>query len=366
MSTARLQKWFPWALSPIICNGPMIGAASPAMATEVTKAGGIGFLSCVFDVNPDSAQLTKLEAELVEAKTLLGGSDAGAGAAAGPLRVGVSFITGHSSIGHFSSTALPIIVKHRPAAVWLFAPAASPDQRGPHGAVISALRKSLPAGAGPRVFVQVGNVGAAREAVRDGADVVVCQGIDAGGHQFRRGAGVVSLVPEVRRMLDEEDEFSSSDVGLLAAGGIVDDKGVAAVTMLEAEGVVMGTRFTVAEESVYPDHRKQLILHTVDGGSSTLKSPFHDQLNSNALWGPLYDGRAIAGPIHEKFLSGTSLDECRKSLKEDYSAEESVRMINTWAGTGVGLVRKAQPAGEIVREVREGAKAHMRKIAGHL
>lgn len=78
--------------------------------------------------------------------------------------------------------------------------------------------------------MQVGNVTAAREAVQDGADVIVCQGIDAGGHQFRRGMGVVSFVPEVKCMLEEE--FAARDVGVLAAGGIVNEKGVAAAMTL--------------------------------------------------------------------------------------------------------------------------------------
>lgn len=128
----------------------------------------------------------------------------------------------------FSETALPIIAKHRPAIVWLFAPAEAETSVG-HGAIIEALRTLKSAG-GPRVFVQVGNVAAAREAVEDGADVLVCQGVDAGGHQFRRGAGVVSLVPEVRAMLD--GEFAGREVGMLAAGGVVTDKGVAAMMAL--------------------------------------------------------------------------------------------------------------------------------------
>ncbi|PNY29432.1 Nitronate monooxygenase [Tolypocladium capitatum] len=348
MSASHVQKWFPWVLSPVICNGPMIGAACPALAAEVSKAGGIGFLSSVFDVSKNSAQLSKLDADLTESKALLG---SGAGV---PLRIGISFITGHGSIGLFAETALPTIAKHRPAAVWLFAPAEDGAVR-PHGAIVRAL-KAL-GGPTPRVFVQVGNVAAAREAVADGADVLVCQGIDAGGHQFRRGMGVVSLVPEVRKMLDEE--FGGRQVGLLAAGGIVDEKGVAAMMALGKH-----FEFTVADESIYPDHRKQLVLETVDGGSSTLKSPFNDQINNSELWGPLYDGRAITGPIHDRFLAGSSLEECRKSLKEDYSPEESTKIINTWAGTGVGLVRTSLPAGEIVKEVREGAKDHIRKLAG--
>lgn len=54
-------------------------------------------------------------------------------------------------------------------------------------------------------------------------------------------------------------------------------------------------------------------------------------MNKSALWGPLYDGRAIVGAIHGKFLSGSSLDECRQSLDKDYSPDEATRMLGTWA-----------------------------------
>lgn len=72
--------------------------------------------------------------------------------------------------------------------------------------------------------MQVGNVAAAREALRDGADVLVAQGIDAGGHQFVAGAGIVSLVPEVRAMLAEEAH--GREVVVVAAGGIADGSAV--------------------------------------------------------------------------------------------------------------------------------------------
>ncbi|KAF7555857.1 hypothetical protein G7046_g6459 [Stylonectria norvegica] len=165
-------------------------------------------------------------------------------------------------------------------------------------------------------------------------------------------------------MLD--DEFPEKQIGVVAAGGIAEGRGAAAALALGAAGIVMGTRFTVATESIYPQFRKDLVLKTVDGGISTLKSPFNDQINNNTLWGPLYDGRAIVGPIHEKFLEGASVEECLRSLNEDYSAEESVKLIRSWAGTGVGLVNKAQPAGEIVREVREDAKATIQGLASRL
>ncbi|KAG5916160.1 hypothetical protein E4U53_004359, partial [Claviceps sorghi] len=124
--------------------------------------------------------------------------------------------------------------------------------------------------------------------------------------------------------------------------------------------------FTVAEESCYPEFRKQLVLKTVDGGSSTLKSPVHDQVNNNRLWGAPYDGRAIMSTLHERFLGGATVQDLQRILKEDHSAEEAVKLVSTWAGTGVGLVRQAKPAGEIVTEVREGAKQRIRTLAGKL
>lgn len=128
----------------------------------------------------------------------------------------------------------------------------------------------------------------------------------------------------------------------------------------------MGTRFTVAKESIVPDFRKQIILEASDGAISTLKSPFNDDIADSDLWGSLYDGRAVVGPYHEKFLAGASLDECRRGLREEHSPEEAARLINTWAGAAIGLVRKEQPAGEIVREVREEAKQAIRKVAARV
>lgn len=353
MAPANIQKWFPWTKSPLICNGPMLNVVTPKLASEVSKAGGLGFLASAFDAAPRSAHLTTLTSDLTESQALLGKTTSGL------INVGVSFITGHESISHFRETALPVLTRLRPAALWLFAP--PDDAVRPHGAIIRAVKSLDPA---PRIFVQVGNVAAAREAVIDGADVLVCQGIDAGGHQFRRGTGVVSFVPEVRNLL--EDEFADTQVAVLGAGGIADERGVAAAMALGADGVVMGTRFTVASESCYPEFRKQLVLSTVDGGSSTLKSPFNDQINKSSLWGPLYDGRAIMSTIHEQFLKGATVQELQRSLKEDYSGEEAAKLVSTWAGTGVGLVKSVKPAGEIVTEVREGAKDRIRKLAGKL
>ena len=86
----------------------------------------------------------------------------------------------------------------------------------------------------------------------------------------------------------------------------------------------MAARRLSSEQSIvhYPTEAKGLIR----------RSPFNDEINKNALWGPLYDGRLIISEIHEKFMAGTaSLDELRRALKEDYSAEDAKKLVNTWA-----------------------------------
>ncbi|KAK8145670.1 hypothetical protein G3M48_004168 [Beauveria asiatica] len=296
MAPSKLKEWFPWTTAPVIINAPMIGAACPALASEVSKAGGIGFISSIVNLEPGSRELTKANDNLAEVRHLLNQPSSG-----GAVHAGMSCITGHASVSHFTDTVLPVIAAQRPAALWLFAPADHATAR-PHARIIAA---------------------------GDGADVVVCQGIDAGGHQFRRGMGVVSLVPEVRRMLLEE--FPEREVALVAAGGIVNGKGVAAALALGADGVVMGTRFTVADESIYPDFRKAQVLAATDGGKSTLKSQFNDQMNNSALWGPLYDGRALVSEIHDKFLGGATLEECQAALAQVSPPEEAAKLINTWA-----------------------------------
>jgi nitronate monooxygenase len=156
---------------------------------------------------------------------------------------------------HFGATTVPILARHRPAAVWLFAP--NPETPDTLRHVIGPLRAAAASpgsSAGrwrPRIVVQVGTVGTAREAAALGADVIVAQGVDAGGHQFARGAGVVSLVPEVRDML--RDEFPGREVAVWAAGGIADGRGVAAASALGAEAAVLGTRVSVFFYSIVVD-----------------------------------------------------------------------------------------------------------------
>lgn len=162
-----------------------------------------------------STQLSKLDDQLAKARTELGTI-----ASTRVLPVGVGFITFNPA--GFRENAISILEKHRVAAVWLSFPASDED----HLPLIAALREAGARSEWPvKIFVQVGTVAAARQAVEVGANVIVVQGTDAGGHQWAQGASLMGLLPEVR---DAVMEMDRSDIVILAAGGIVDGRGCAA------------------------------------------------------------------------------------------------------------------------------------------
>ncbi|KAK4126706.1 inosine monophosphate dehydrogenase [Parathielavia appendiculata] len=355
---SKLTALFPHAQHPVIISAPMLGTANSTLAAEVSKAGGLGIIPAGFDFTPSSTHLTTLDSELSAARTKLNILPT-VSKYDDPLPVGAGFILSHPSfLTHFLTTALPLLRANRPAAVWLFAPRADDVASGAVRTAIAALKAE-----GFVVMFQVGTVAAARQAARDGVDVLVCQGVDAGGHQFAGGAGVVSLVPEVVDMLAQEREelgLGEREVVVVAAGGIVDGRGVAAALALGKFSCVCVVQFTVAEEAWTPEFRRNLILETRDGGPATVKTPVLDDIQGTPIWSGIYDGRALAGKSWQDHAAGMPLEENRRLFKEADKAGDTSRKI-TWVGTGVGLVKRIQPAADIVREVRGDA---LRRIRG--
>ena len=109
------------------------------------------------------------------------------------------------------------------AAVWLSFPEVDADHLPLIEAIHHARKNS---DWDVRVIVQVGTVDAAEAAVKQGADVLVVQGSDAGGHQWAQGASLMSLLPEVHDTLVKSG--AASQTAVLAAGGIVDGRGCVA------------------------------------------------------------------------------------------------------------------------------------------
>jgi nitronate monooxygenase len=176
----------------------------------------IGFIGGGFEFGPESTQLKNIDARLTQARAELGTI-----ASTRTLPLGIGFIT-FTPTG-FEENAVAILEKHRVAAVWLSFPIADAD----HQPLIEAIRKVQRNGHWDvKIFVQVGTVQAAKEALEQGVDVLVVQGVDAGGHQWAQGASLMSLLPEVRDLVAKS--VRANDVAIMAAGGIVDGRGCVA------------------------------------------------------------------------------------------------------------------------------------------
>ncbi|KAI8960390.1 inosine monophosphate dehydrogenase [Daldinia sp. FL1419] len=347
MTASRMKSWFPTTTSPLIISAPMGGVTNIRLAAEVTKAGGLGFMQAGRDFYPGSAALKSLDDQLTQAWQLLN-LESSKDDSSYTLPVGVGVVTHMPSAKHFGETVVPILKRHRPAAIWLFAP--SPDAPETHSTIVKEIR-SRGSPWKPKIAVQVGTVAAAREAVAYGVDIIVAQGIDAGGHQWASGAGIVSIVPEVADLVRE---FPDKDLAVWAAGGIADGRGVAAALALGAEGAVLGTRYMVAPESDAQDYKRKALISTSDGGSNTVKSQIHDHITGEMNWPAIYDGRAIVTPTYHDHVAGVPLDENSRRLNAAKDSGDVSRLV-IWSGTGVGLIKKEQPAAEITKEVRDEA-----------
>jgi nitronate monooxygenase len=198
---------------------------------------------------------------------------------------------------------------------------------------------------GAKLICQVQSLAQAREAAAAGADILVAQGTEAGGHGVSRTT--LTLVPEI------VDAFP--DLPVVASGGIADGRGLAAALMLGAEGVLMGTRFYASQEAQGHPEAKQRIIQA--GGDDTLRSIVFDISRRN-IWPQPYTGRVIRNSHAERWYG-------RETELLEHQEEEASRYVEARehgnfdvaaviAGEAVGLIHDAPPAAEIVaRIIRE-------------
>jgi nitronate monooxygenase len=212
--------------------------------------------------------------------------------------------------------------------------------------------------AGGIVLHTVGSAAEARRAVASGVDVIVAQGWEAGGHVW----GTVATLPLVPAVVD-----AVSPVPVIAAGGIGDARGVAAVLALGAQAAWLGTRFLLAEEMpIHEDYRRRLIaaaetdpqwypnLYDVGWPSS----PHRVLRNSTAkAWeaaGCPPDGqRPGEGDVIAHFASGEAIVRYEPAPPM-VGTTGDIEALSMWAGQDVALATKTQPAAEIVAELCSG------------
>jgi nitronate monooxygenase len=274
------------------------------------------------------------------------------------MPIGVGFINWGADL----STAIPLIAQYRPSSVWFFAPAS-----------VSSLcewttqtRKASPR---TKVWVQIGSVKEAIDVIQAvRPDVLVVQGTDAGGHGLARGASLITLLPEVSDNVHRICSESGMPRPLLiAAGGIADARGAAAALALGASGVVLGTRLLASPEANISKGYKDEILRASDGGQSTVRTKVFDNLRGTTGWAETHNARGVINKSYVDAMAGMNEEENKKLYEEETKKGDmgwgvEARMT-TYAGSGVGLVRTVKPAGEIVREIREGSMIVLERLS---
>ena len=216
------------------------------------------------------------------------------------------------------------------------------------------------------VFVSVASADEAARAAAAGADAVVAQGWEAGGHV----RGTVTTLALVPRVVD-----AVAPIPVVAAGGIADGRGLAAVLALGAAGAWVGTRFLAAQESSIHDEYRGRLLEAVetdtyygtlfDGGWPDAP---HRALRNSTVEGWEAAGRPASGerPGEEEEVAargdGSPVKRYASSTPHSSMTGE-IEALPNWAGQGVGLVTRVQPAAEIVQELVADAERILTKRA---
>ncbi|CZT02516.1 hypothetical protein WAI453_002069 [Rhynchosporium graminicola] len=345
--TETLKDHYPWTQAPLVSCAPMRLIATCPLASAVSRAGGLGFLGAGTDVSTLS-DLLKEATTSFEESPLANTPD-------GVLPLGVGFICWGADLSRTLSAieAAPL----KPVAAWLFAP------QDPKELVSwsEGIRKS--SNGKTKIWIQVGTVASAIDVAKScKPDVLVIQGADAGGHGLAQSSSIISLLPECADSLACE---GFEGIPLIATGGIMDGRGVAAALMLGASGVCMGTRFLASPEAVISEGYRKAVVDASDGGVTTARTTVYDKARGTHGWPGIYNGRAVLNQSYWDSQKGMTEEENAKLYEEaakkgDQGWGETGRMT-TYAGTGVGLVKKVMPAGEIVKEVLRDSAQRLSK-----
>jgi nitronate monooxygenase len=202
--------------------------------------------------------------------------------------------------------------------------------------------------AGVTTLWQVQRLDQARQALAAGADILVAQGQEAGGHGLERGLTV--LLPAIR-------DLAGDDQLVVAAGGIGDGRGLAASLMLGADGVMMGTRFFAAAEAIGPPGAGARLVAAA--GDDTVRTPVFD-LARGFDWPAGFTGRVLHNDFSRRWhgdIEGLRARIDPERARYDATAEGDLATRVVHAGEVVDLITRVMPAAEIVAEtVAEAAR----------
>jgi nitronate monooxygenase len=208
--------------------------------------------------------------------------------------------------------------------------------------------------AGSILIIQVTDLREAREAIDVGADVIVAQGTEAGGHSGQAGRSTLSFVPVVVDL--------AAPTPVLAAGGIADGRGVAAALALGAAGALLGTRFLAATEALVDPSVPKAILQ--GSGEDTERGTLLDIARGSG-WPSRYPARALRDPFTEQWRGRQErlaadpavLESCQQAYWQAVDRGE-LPPLPVWASESIDLITDLRPAADIVADLaREAADA---------
>lgn len=212
------------------------------------------------------------------------------------------------------------------------------------------------------VMHSLGSAAEVKPLVEAGVDVLVAQGVEAGGHVWGQ-TGTFALIPSVVDI--------ARDTPVVAAGGIADGRGMAAALALGAAGVWLGTRFVASEEAFAHEVYKQKILEATE--TDTVYSTLFDRGWENAphrvlrnstvdMWeeaGQPLTNRPGEGETIAHHADGRDIERYEDTIPLPGMTGD-VEKLALYAGQSSGLIRKIKPAGEIVQELTQDAEKFCR------
>ena len=299
-----------------IALAPMGGSAGGILAAAVSNAGGLGLVG----VGRGDVGWMDREVALVVAGT------------GKPWGIGFqSWAT--------DPTTVRRAVEHGPSTVML--------SFGDPTTLAGVVRQS-----DAKLIIQVVDMAEASQALDVGADVIVAQGTEAGGHGGTRAT--MSFVPAVVDLVDPTP--------VLAAGGIADGRGLAAALSLGAAGVLVGTRFQASREALVDAEVVKAIL---DGrGDDTERSRVLD-IARESKWPAQYTGRTLRNEFLDQWRHREAeLEGDVEAIAAYRDAERRGDMgaVAVWASEAIDLVTESSSAGEIAYSMATDAEATLRRI----
>lgn len=203
--------------------------------------------------------------------------------------------------------------------------------------------------AGIPLIIQVTDMEETRQALTAGADVIVAQGTEAGGHGARRGWSTLAFTPAVIDLV--------APVPVLAAGGIADGRGLAAALALGAAGALIGTRFQATAESLVGAEAKKAI---VDGhGEDTERSSVLD-IARGSRWPLEYTGRTLGHPVLDQWRgreAELAADPDATRAYQEGVARGDLPPEPVWASQAVDLIHDLPSAADLVGLLAAQAEA---------